>query len=73
MKLTKAQMRVIEKARTDQIVETLEPDGSKTYRFVTGRNVRADLFDRLLNAGFVIPQNDALFSGFSQTYVAKAE
>ena len=73
MKLTKAQIKVVEKAKQQPAVETMETDGTKTYRFMDGKNVRSDLFSRLLGAGLVVPQNDGLFSGFSQTYVAKPE
>ncbi|MCF2502749.1 hypothetical protein L0663_05125 [Dyadobacter sp. CY107] len=73
MKLTKAQIKVVEKAKQQPFVETMETDGIKTYRFMDGENVRSDLFSRLLVAGFVIPQNDGLFSGFSRTYVAKPD
>lgn len=70
MRLTKAQIKIIAKAKTNPVVETLEADGNKTYKFLDGRNVRSDVFGRLLAAGFLIPQNDGLFAGFSQTYLA---
>ncbi|GGN14070.1 hypothetical protein GCM10010967_57880 [Dyadobacter beijingensis] len=73
MKLTKAQIKVIDKARTNPVVETLEADGSKTYRSVDGKNIRSDLFGRLLITGLLVPQNDGLFAGFSQTYLAVNE
>jgi hypothetical protein len=68
-KLSKAQQRVLDKARTTPIVIYGSGEDA-TYRFQDGSSAHRRVLDKLIHDGLIIPNNDGLFPGFSQTYGA---
>lgn len=67
-KPTKAQRKLVERAAKSPVFVTLCDNGDKIFAFIGGGMVRADLAQRCIESGLLIPVGDGLF-GDSQTYI----
>lgn len=66
--LTKAQQRLVSRVSSEgALCRESTPDGWR-YFLPGGAAIRADLAERLISKGDLIPRNDGLFSDAAQTF-----
>jgi hypothetical protein len=66
MKLTRSQKRIYERAKMEPIL--IDSEG---FRWTNGAVVHKRVFNNLIEKGLLKPNNDGLFTGFSQTWSAQ--